>query len=246
MNIITKSPPSNPLPQGEGGLEWKISTAPVDYPAAVETMERRVEDILAGRAAEMVWLLEHPPLYTAGTSANAADLLDARFPVYPSGRGGQFTYHGPGQRVAYAMLDLNRRGRDVRTYVHTLEQWIIATLARFGVEGFTHEGRVGVWVNRESGIGNQESEKKILIPDARYPIPDFGEAKIAAIGIRVRKWVAYHGISVNVHPDLSHYGGIVPCGIADAGVTSLKALGADVSLTTFDRMLREEFGRAFH
>ncbi|MDE3059539.1 MAG: lipoyl(octanoyl) transferase LipB [Pseudomonadota bacterium] len=208
-------------------MEWKISTEPVEYPAAMETMERRVAGIAAGTAPEMAWLLEHPPLYTAGTSAKAPDLLDsARFPVYPSGRGGQFTYHGPGQRVAYLMLDLRKRALpgqpDIRRYVRRLEQWLIATLAEFGVEGFTREGRTGVWVSDKGG-----------------------EAKIAAIGIRVRKWVAYHGISLNVSPDLSHYSGIVPCGIREHSVTSLAAIGIETCMNEVDTVLNRTFMTTF-
>jgi len=209
-------------------IEWKLSQGVVDYPAAISKMEQRVEAILSGTAPEMVWLLEHPPLYTSGTSAKPADLLDSmRFPVYSAGRGGQFTYHGPGQRVAYIMLDLKRRSApqapDLRAYVQQLEQWIIVTLAHFGLKGNVREGRVGVWVNDPNGQ----------------------EAKIAALGIRIRKWVTYHGISLNVHPDLSHYGGIVPCGISNFGVTSLEALGIKTTLPEVDDVLKQEFGRVF-
>lgn len=198
-------------------LEWKISDSPVGYPDAVAAMEQRVTDIIAGHAPELVWLLEHPPLYTAGTSAKSLDLLDQnRFPVFASGRGGEYTYHGPGQRIAYVMLDLRKRGMmDVRTYVKNLEQWIIATLAQFGIEGFTREGRIGVWVN------------------------DSGEKKIAALGIRVRKWVTYHGISINVNPDLSHYTGIVPCGISGFGVTSIEELGLKTTTEELNNALRK-------
>ena len=190
-------------------------------------MEQRVEDILAGTASELVWLLEHPPLYTAGTSAQPSDLLSSPFPVYAAGRGGQYTYHGPGQRVAYVMLDLKKRSAmDVRRYVASLEQWIIATLAQFGVQGFVREGRVGVWVSQDSEIGNQGT---------------WHEAKIAAIGIRIRKWVTFHGICLNVAPDLSHYNGIVPCGIREFGVTSLKALGVNASMEAVDSALKAQF-----
>ncbi|TVR82783.1 MAG: lipoyl(octanoyl) transferase LipB [Rhodospirillales bacterium] len=202
------------------GVEWPVSRGLVAYPAALAWMERRVAEIRAGTAAEAVWLLEHPPLYTAGTSARPEDLIapDA-FPVYVAGRGGRYTYHGPGQRVAYVMLDLQRRGGDVRAYVHALEQWVIAALARFGVTGQVRPGRVGVWV--EDGAGT--------------------EAKIAAIGVRVRRWVTYHGIALNVAPDLSHYLGIVPCGIRGHGVTSLHALGVAATLANVDRVLHEVF-----
>jgi lipoyl(octanoyl) transferase len=206
-------------------IEWKHSPAPVPYPEAIAAMEARVAGLIEGNQNEQVWLLEHLPLYTSGTSANQLDLLDNnRFPVYAAGRGGQYTYHGPGQRIAYVMLDLKRRNAmDVRAYVKTLEHWIIASLARVGVEGFTREGRVGVWtINRQ---GN--------------------EAKIAALGIRLRKWVTFHGIAINVNPDLSHYAGIVPCGINNFGVTSLHALGVEVSMDTLDDILRAEFNTLF-
>ncbi len=205
-------------------IEWKTSPGLIEYPHAVETMERRAEAIARGEAPEMVWLLEHPPLYTAGTSAKKTDLLDhARFPVYETGRGGQYTYHGPGQRVAYVLLNLKQRnGMDVRRYVQQLEQWLIATLARFGVEGFTREGRIGVWA-----------------------VKNGQEAKIAALGIRVRRWVTYHGVALNVAPDLSHYAGIVPCGIGDYGVTSLEKLGVKASMEKVDAALKEEFSKLF-
>jgi lipoyl(octanoyl) transferase len=211
-------------PSTASELEWNVSPAPVDYEDAVARMERRVAGIRAGTAAELVWLLEHPPLYTRGASARDDDLLDpGRFPIYPTGRGGQYTYHGPGQRVAYVMVDLNKRGRDVRRYVHDLEAWLIAALARFGVTGETRDDRIGIWV-----VG-----------------PDGGEAKIAAIGVRVRRWVTYHGISLNVAPDLAHFAGIVPCGISDYGVTSLKALGIDASMDEVDAALRASFTEVF-
>ena len=192
------------------------------YPAAVAFMEERVSAIRRGEAPETVWLLEHPPVYTAGTSAREEELLDPRFPVYRTGRGGRFTYHGPGQRVAYVMLDLARRGRDVRGFVHRLEQWLIDALARFGVRGERREGRVGIWV---------ESPK--------------GEAKIAALGVRLRRWVSFHGVSLNVDPDLSHFSGIVPCGLARYPVTSLAELGVRVSMAEVDAVLRETFPRHF-
>jgi len=201
-------------------IDWDVSRQPVDYPTAMARMEARVADIAAGKASELVWLLEHPPLYTAGTSAQDRDLLTpARFPVYRSGRGGQFTYHGPGQRIAYVMLDLRRRGSDLRGYIRALETWIIDTLALFGVQGVVREGRVGVWV---------------VHPDGR-------EDKIAAIGVRVRRWITFHGISINVAPDLEHFSGIVPCGIHGHGVTSLRALGATAGLDELDAALRATF-----
>lgn len=204
-------------------IEWIISQTLVDYEYALSEMQRHVAAISEGKAGERVWLLEHPPLYTSGTSARPSDLLHAPFPVYAAGRGGQYTYHGPGQRIAYVMLDLKTRDMmDVRKFVALLEQWIIATLAQFGVEGFTREGRVGVWVN-DNGK----------------------ECKIAALGIRVRKWVTFHGISINVNPDLSHYAGIVPCGIREYGVTSLKALGVNVSMPELDKVLQKTFDTAF-
>jgi lipoyl(octanoyl) transferase len=205
-------------------MEWKIDPSPVEYMAAVTAMESRVAGILSGSAPEQVWLLEHPPLYTGGTGAKAADLIDARFPVYESGRGGQYTYHGPGQRIAYVMLDLDERGaKDVRLYVQSLERWLIATLAHLGVDAFTREGRIGVWVHDANG----------------------SEMKIAALGIRMRRWVTYHGISINVNPDLSHYSGIIPCGIGQYGVTSLKTLGVDANMSDVDEALRSEFGNFF-
>ncbi len=190
-------------------------------------METRAAAIAAGEARELIWLLEHPPLYTAGTSARDADLIDAaRFPVHKTGRGGQFTYHGPGQRVVYTMLDLRRHRRDVRAFVESLEAWVINTLARFSVRGEIRPGRVGVWV---PGLGADGEE----------------EEKIAAIGIRVRRWVAFHGLSLNVDPDLTHFAGIVPCGIADHGVTSLKALGHDVTMDAVDAALRATFSELY-
>lgn len=207
-------------------VEWQTSTAPEDYDAAVAAMETRVAGIRAGTAGELVWLLEHPALYTAGTSADDGDLLAANgLPVYRTGRGGQYTYHGPGQRVAYVMLDLDARGRDVRRYVRALESWIIATLARLDVKGERREGRVGIWVAHEGGR----------------------EDKIAAIGVRVRRWVGYHGIAINVAPDLAHYAGIVPCGIDPAryGVTSLAALSRTTDMADVDAALKAAFGEVF-
>ena len=211
-----------------GAVEWRISDRPVDYLAAVPAMEARAAAIAAAEAPEMVWLLEHPPLYTSGTSGRSGDLLDPRFPIFATGRGGQLTYHGPGQRVAYVMLDLKRRRPDVRTYVAALEQWIIGTLAAFNVRGERREDRVGVWVNRpDKGAGCED--------------------KIAAIGVRVKRWVSFHGIAINVEPDLSHFSAIVPCGVADPryGVTSLVDLGHPVALADVDIALRQSFEDIF-
>ena len=209
-------------------MEWKISEGLTPYEEALTFMESRAEAIAAGEAEECIWLLEHPPLYTAGTSARPEDLKEPdRFPVYTSKRGGQYTYHGPGQRVVYVMLDLNRRGKDVRRFVQMLEQWVIATLGEFGLTGHIREGRVGVWIER---------------PDRpRTPGGHTAEDKIAAIGIRLRKWVSFHGISSNVEPDLNHFGGIVPCGITEYGVTSLVDLGLPVTLEDVDVALRRQF-----
>src|SRR5437667_6905311 len=215
-------------PPGAPPVEWRISEQPVPYPAAVAAMEARVAEIAADRAAELVWLLEHPPLYTSGTSGKEADLLDPRFPLFTSGRGGQLTYHGPGQRVAYVMLDLKRRRPDVRAFVAGLEEWIIRTLAHFNVRGERREDRVGVWVKRpDKGAGHED--------------------KIAAIGVRLRKWVSFHGIAINVEPDLSHFSAIVPCGVADAryGVTSLVDLGHPVTMADVDIALRQAFAEVF-
>ena len=207
-----------------GGIEWRVSETPVDYAAAVEEMERRVAAIRAGAAGELVWLVEHPPLYTAGTGARDEELLEpGRLPVHRTGRGGRYTYHGPGQRIAYVMLDLRRRGQDVRCYVHQLEEWIIRTLARFAVRGERRDGRVGIWVVRPWG----------------------DEEKIAAIGVRVRQWVTYHGLALNVDPELAHYRGIVPCGIADHGVTSLAELGVAAAMDEVDTALRCTFAEVF-
>lgn len=204
-------------------IEWKISDDPVPYEEALALMEARVAAIREGTVRELVWLLEHPPLYTAGTSADAADLKDPeRFPVYNAGRGGQYTYHGPGQRIAYVMLDLKKRGADIRAYVQDLEDWVIDVLAQYQIKGEKRCERVGVWVDR-----------------------GFREDKIAAIGVRVRRWVSFHGISINVDPDLSHYEGIVPCGIAEHGVTSLVDLGLPVSMAEVDTELKAAFERVF-
>jgi lipoyl(octanoyl) transferase len=211
-------------------VEWLISDDLVAYPEAVKAMEARVAAIRAGSAGELVWLLEHPPLYTAGTSADPRDLVDpGRLPVYPTGRGGQYTYHGPGQRVAYVMLDLARRGADVRRFVCDLEDWIIAALARFNVKGERRPGRVGIWIDRARAKGPGR------------------EDKIAAIGVRVRRWVTLHGIALNVDPDLAHFAGIVPCGIADArfGTTSLADLGIHVQMAEVDAALKSAFADVF-
>lgn len=196
-------------------MEWRVEPGLVDYGHALAVMDERVEAIRAGTADELVWLVEHPPLYTAGTSAVRAELLDARFPVFASGRGGRYTYHGPGQRVVYLMVDLDRRGRDLRAYVATLEAWVIAALAQLGVTAFTAPGRIGVWVDSPAG-----------------------EAKIAALGVRVRRWVTSHGVAINVSPDLTHFGGIVPCGLDGYAVTSLAALGVNAGLAAVDTALQ--------
>ena len=212
-------------------VEWITSDSPVDYPSAVAWMEARADAIARGEADEAIWLLEHPPLYTAGTSARPEDLKDPdRFPVFDTRRGGQYTYHGPGQRVVYVMLDLNRRGRDVRAVVGALEAWVIATLASFNVTGEVRAGRVGVWVAR---------------PD-KPPLPDGTprEDKIAAIGVRLRKWISFHGLSINLDPDLSHFDGIVPCGIEGHGVTSLVDLGLPVTMDDLDLALKASFDGA--
>jgi len=217
-----------PAPAATAPAEWRVSDAPVSYETALAAMDERADAIANGSAPELVWLLEHPPLYTAGTSAKREQLIEARFPVFEAGRGGQFTYHGPGQRVVYLMLDLKARGPDLRRYVATLEEWIIRTLGTFNVRGERREDRIGVWV----------------------PRPDKGEGredKIAAIGIRVKRWVSLHGISLNVEPDLSHFSGIVPCGVSDRlyGVTSLVDLGLPVTMTDADAALRGEFESVF-
>jgi lipoyl(octanoyl) transferase len=224
MNADASTPPGTILP-----LEWRTADALLPYPEALAAMQARIAAIRAGIEAELVWLVEHPPLYTAGTSASPADLTDpTRFPTYDAGRGGQWTYHGPGQRTAYVMLDLHRRhgtipARDVRRYVEGLEEWMIRALARFGVRGERRAGRIGIWV-------------------ADTPR---GEAKIGAIGVRVTRWVSWHGIALNVAPDLSHFGGIVPCGIPQYGVTSLHDLGIQATLADADRALREAWPEVF-
>jgi lipoyl(octanoyl) transferase len=217
----------DPAP-GSAPVEWRISPGLVAYEAALALMEARTTAIAAGSAPELVWLLEHPPLYTAGTSAKPGQLIEARFPVFPTGRGGQFTYHGPGQRVAYVMLDLRRRGPDVRRFVATLEEWIIRTLAALDVTGQRREDRIGVWVPRpDEGHGRED--------------------KIAAIGVRIKRWVTLHGLALNVDCDLSHYAGIVPCGVSEPryGVTSLADLGIATTLAEIDALLQREFGGLF-
>jgi lipoyl(octanoyl) transferase len=215
--------PTLPRPDA-AAVGWATSGGLVPYPAAEAAMEARAGAIAEGEAGELVWLLEHPPLYTAGVSARPADLLEpGRFPVFRSGRGGQFTYHGPGQRVAYVMLDLSARGRDVRAFVQALQAWIIDALARLGVKGEVREGRVGVWVGRHGG----------------------GEDKVAAIGVKLRRWVSFHGVSLNVDPDLSHFTGIVPCGVTTHGVTSLADLGRGASMAEADAALKAGFAEIF-
>jgi lipoyl(octanoyl) transferase len=214
-------------------VEWRISDTAVPYADAVAFMDGRVAGIAAGESPELIWLLEHPPLYTAGTSARATDLVEARFPVHRSGRGGQFTYHGPGQRIIYVMLDLNRRNLDLRAFVRALQDWIIAALSTFNVMGEPRADRIGVWVSRPEKTRAKSGE--------------IAEDKIAAIGIRIRRSVSFHGISLNVAPDLTHYSGIVPCGISAAhlGVTSLRDLGLNVSMSEVDLALAREFERIF-
>jgi lipoyl(octanoyl) transferase len=206
-------------------MDWEVSDTLIPYEEALAAMEARVARIRTQESPEKIWLLEHPPLYTAGTSAKAADLLNPRFPVFDTGRGGQYTYHGPGQRVAYVMLDLKKRQQepDIKKYVHNLEEWIICTLAHFDVTGERRTGRVGIWVQTRSG-----------------------EKKIAAIGVRIRHWVTYHGISINLNPDLSHFEGIVPCGISEFGVTSLYDMGKTVLMEELDRALKLEFEAIFN
>jgi lipoyl(octanoyl) transferase len=221
--VETLDPPADSAP-----VQWRVDAGPVGYEEAVAVMTARARAIAEGAEPELVWLLEHPPLYTAGTSARPEELIEARFPVHHSGRGGQFTYHGPGQRVAYVMLDLKRRGPDVRRFVVTLEEWIIRTLATFGVRGERRSDRIGVWVRR--------TDKE-----------DGREDKIAAIGIRVQRWVTLHGIAINVAPDLSHFSGIVPCGVSDLcyGVTSLADMGMSATMAEVDGVLRREFEALF-
>ena len=225
-NALSAAVSSLIRPDGQP-VEWAVSSGHVPYAFALEAMEARAAAIAAGEAVELVWLLEHPPLYTAGVSAQDADLIQPdRFPVHRTGRGGQFTYHGPGQRVAYVMLDLGARGRDVRGFVRGLEQWVIGALDSFGVPADVRDGRVGVWVERKGPGWSRED-------------------KIAAIGVKVRKWVSFHGISLNVEPDLDHFGGIVPCGIAEHGVTSLIDLGVPATMDEADAALKASFKRVF-
>lgn len=213
-------------------VEWRSTPGLTAYPDALSVMETRANAIAAGTADELIWLVEHPPLYTSGTSAKPADLVAPdRFPVFDARRGGEYTYHGPGQRVAYVMLDVGKRGRDVRKFVAQLESWVIATLAEFNVTGERRQGRVGVWVQRP---------EKPLMPDGSVT-----EEKIAALGIRLRKWVSFHGLSINVEPDLDHFNGIVPCGIAEYGVTSLVDLGLPVTMDDVDVALRKTFDQTF-
>ena len=222
------------MPQNPNTLEveWKKSAGLVPYEQAVEWMERRVAQIIAGEALEVIWLLEHPPLYTAGTSSDEKDLIDPnRFPVFKAQRGGQYTYHGPGQRVIYVILDVAKRGRDIRKFVKNLEIWVINTLAKLNVVGEIRQGRVGVWVQRRD------------LP--KLPSGIIAEHKIASIGIRLRKWVSFHGISINLDPNLEHFSGIIPCGIDGFGVTSLSDLGQKVTLNELDIILRKEFTNLF-
>lgn len=227
--MVNDSPRTGKILRAEP-VDWAVSTAPVPYEAAVAAMHARVDAIVAGDAPELVWLLEHPPLYTAGTSAKDTDLLQgAQWPVFKSERGGQYTYHGPGQRVAYVMLDLRTRGRDIRAFVQQIEAWVIEALSAFNVKGQTRCGRVGVWVDRTQSGG------------------PLREDKIAAIGLRVRKWVSFHGVSINVEPNLHHFDGIIPCGIKDAGlgVTSLVDLGLPVTMDDLDVGLKSNFETQF-
>uniref|UniRef100_UPI0035CAD712 lipoyl(octanoyl) transferase LipB n=1 Tax=uncultured Sphingomonas sp. TaxID=158754 RepID=UPI0035CAD712 len=206
-------------------IEWRIAPAPVPYAEALAEMEARAVAVAEGSARELVWLLEHPPVYTGGTSADPAELLDPRFPVVQTGRGGRYTYHGPGQRIGYVVLDLNTRGRDVRHYVHALEGWVIDTLGDLGIAAYRAPGRVGIWTNVANPHGGATP----------------AEAKIGAIGVRVRRWITLHGFSVNLSPDLAHFGGIVPCGLPDFGVTSAEMLGRPTDLATFDAALALRF-----
>jgi len=213
-------------------LKWMKTEKFINYPDALEQMEQIVSGLISGNDLEHVWLLEHPELYTAGTSANLSDLIDPDlFPVYSSQRGGQYTYHGPGQRIAYTMLDLNKRGKDVRKYVHSLEEWIIQTLAEFDIKGERRKDRVGVWVVRDDKPASSSGQ--------------FLEDKIAAVGVRLRKWISFHGIAINVNPNLNHYKGIVPCGIQQHGVTSLADLGLKVTIEDLDKALIKSFDNVF-
>jgi len=213
-------PPDRPAPLPfPASVEWRVASAPVDYPTALADMEARAAAIHDGQAQERVWLLEHPPLYTAGTSADPAELLDPRFPVHDAGRGGRYTYHGPGQRIGYLNINLGDRGKDIRNFVHHLEGWMIAALGDLGIAARRAEGRIGIWTDDPGGR----------------------EAKIGALGIRVRRWVTLHGFAINVDPDLSHFAGIVPCGISDFPVTSIAALGGDASMAALDVALKAHF-----
>ena len=213
-------------------LKWMKTEKFINYPDALEQMEQIVSGLISGNDLEHVWLLEHPELYTAGTSANLSDLIEpGLFPVYSSQRGGQYTYHGPGQRIAYTMLDLNKRGKDVRKYVHSLEEWIIQTLAEFDIKGERRKDRVGVWVVRDDKPPSSSGQ--------------FLEDKIAAVGVRLRKWISFHGIAINVNPNLNHYKGIVPCGIQQHGVTSLADLGLKVTIEDLDKALIKSFDNVF-
>ena len=228
LDLSLKSGRCGPLLRTDAApVAWAVSEGYVDYPNAVAAMEARVAAILDGSATELVWLLEHPPIYTAGVSAKPDDLLNSRFPVHRTDRGGQYTYHGPGQRVAYVMLDLRQRGRDARRFVGTLETWVIDALDAFGLKGETRQGRVGVWIERKS------------------PGAPTREDKIAAIGVKLRRWVSFHGVSLNVEPDLTHFDGIVPCGIREHGVTSLVDLGRTATLDDADEALRRSFTALF-
>ena len=216
---MSKPTPISSVPADPDAIEWRVDPAPVDYPFALKDMEARAAAIFEGTAAERVWLLEHPPLYTAGTSADPAELLDPRFPVHVAGRGGRYTYHGPGQRIGYLNIDLAERGKDVRNFVHHLEGWMIDALGELDIAARRAEGRIGIWTDD----------------------PDGHEAKIGALGIRVRRWVTLHGFSINVDPDLSHFGGIVPCGLAEYPVTSIAALGKNASMAALDAALKAHF-----
>jgi lipoyl(octanoyl) transferase len=224
VGASASTPSETAAPAAAGAVEWRVGAGLVPYPEALAAMEERVAAIRAGAAPELVWLLEHPPLYTAGTSARLPDLLaPERFPVFEAGRGGQYTYHGPGQRVAYVMLDLQRRKPDLRRYIWQLEEWVIRALARFNVPGERRPDRIGIWVVRPGG----------------------NEAKIAAIGVRVRRWVTYHGVAINLEPDLEHFAGIVPCGISGFGVTSLADLGLTTTIPELDAALMATFDEVF-
>ncbi len=223
-------------------IDWKVSPQPVPYPDAIQFMEQRVNEIIAGKAAECVWLLEHPPLYTAGTSAKQTDLLiPDRFPVYQTGRGGEFTYHGPGQRIIYIMLDLNKRRKDVRWFIEEIEGWIIEVCAEFGINAETREGRVGLWVTHPDASSNSDHQIRSKGPGG---MPG-REEKIAALGIRMRRWVSFHGASLNLNPELEHFNGIVPCGIKEHGVTSFSNLEKEFSTDQVDEALRRLFHQHF-